>query len=373
MFPAKILLVQLFSNGDCLYATAIARQIKHDYPDCHLSWIISSSCKHILTGNPFVDQIIETTDVAKDNTSSYRKFIKHIQNRKRQGEWDEVFITHLMDTNEANYDGCIRSAIFRGYGRPVTVDIMPVLRLTDKEIKNASDFSVKYKLKEFTHVVLFEFAPLSGQAAITPAESIKIAEILTDSHDTAVILSSARKIDHVNPRIIDGSVLSIRETAAITHYCHFLIGCSSGITWLTTSDGARHLPTLQLLNPFTNWINPLSRDFKRFGIDDSNLIELAEINVQTVAACATAAFSAFGEAKKKYHQPIPLHFKTTRKIVYNLLCYLEIGAILKHIRINREIFGNNPLFYKEVLIGFLISPFKLTANFFRKKIFPKFK
>ena len=28
----KILLVQLYSNGDCLYATTVAQQIKKDFP-----------------------------------------------------------------------------------------------------------------------------------------------------------------------------------------------------------------------------------------------------------------------------------------------------------------------------------------------------
>ena len=46
--PKNILLVQLFSNGDCLYATTIARQIKQDYPGCKLTWAIASFCKDII-------------------------------------------------------------------------------------------------------------------------------------------------------------------------------------------------------------------------------------------------------------------------------------------------------------------------------------
>ncbi|MEO7049339.1 MAG: hypothetical protein ABI091_28810, partial [Ferruginibacter sp.] len=58
--PQKnILLVQLFSNGDCLYATAIARQIKNDFPGCKLSWAIASFCKNIIAHNPYVDEVLE--------------------------------------------------------------------------------------------------------------------------------------------------------------------------------------------------------------------------------------------------------------------------------------------------------------------------
>ena len=60
--PAKkkrIALVQLFSNGDCLYATTVARQIKTDYPGCYLAWVIAGFCKNILDENPFVDEVID--------------------------------------------------------------------------------------------------------------------------------------------------------------------------------------------------------------------------------------------------------------------------------------------------------------------------
>ena len=39
----KILLVQLFSNGDCLYATSVARQIKKDFPGHATSWYNNKS------------------------------------------------------------------------------------------------------------------------------------------------------------------------------------------------------------------------------------------------------------------------------------------------------------------------------------------
>ncbi|MEQ1577992.1 MAG: hypothetical protein ABL894_10090, partial [Hyphomicrobium sp.] len=55
----RILLGQLGSNGDCLYATTIARQIKKDFPGCHLTWAISSLCTRVLDNNPDVDEVWE--------------------------------------------------------------------------------------------------------------------------------------------------------------------------------------------------------------------------------------------------------------------------------------------------------------------------
>lgn len=366
--PKKILLVQLFSNGDCLYATTIARQIKNDFPGCHLTWAIASFCKSIIANNPFVDEIMEVNSVAKNDVASFRKFKKEILQRKSSGEFDEVFITHIMDTNQANYDGSIRSAIFRGYPKPVTVSVQPVLRLYENEISRVEKFSFEHKLSSYKHVLLFEFAPLSGQSKMTKEMALQIAENITSNKEVAVILSSGNKIQHTHKNIIDGSTLTLRETAALTHYCSMLLGCSSGITWIGTSEAAKPLPMIQILNPYTTWINPVSRDFERFGLDASHVIEMTEADEARIITCVKQAMIDFPLAKKIFNQPIPLHFKTTRNIVYNLLCYLEFNAISNHIKINRKFYGNNFSFFREVFIGYITAPFKLIYNIIIKSL-----
>jgi len=95
------------------------------------------------------------------------------------------------------------------------------------------------------------------------------------------------------------------------------------------------------------------------------------IELETIINCVSLALKDFEKAKLKYNQSVPLQFRTTRYIVYNLLCYLEFGAIIKHIKVNREVYGNNWSFYKEVIIGFLSAPFRLLKNIIKKKILKK--
>jgi hypothetical protein len=363
----KILLVQLFSNGDCLYATAVARQIKHDFPGCHLTWAIAPFCQGIIAHNPHVDEVMVVDSVPKNDERAFRRFKKQIAARQQAGEWDEVFITHIMDTNQANYDGCIRSAIFRGYNRPVTLSVQPVLRLSAEETDAARAFAQQYNLQQYKNIILFEFAPQSGQSAITKEWAIELSEVLVQDPATCIILSSAHKINHPSPRIIDGSVLSLRATAGLTHYCTLLLGCSSGISWISTSDAARQLPMVQLLNPYTTWVNPLSRDFERYGLDTGGVIELIDFGGHRIEACVKAALTDFARARAQYHQPPPLHFRTTRNIVYNLLCYLEFRAIARHAAINTATWGHRWAFYKELLMGFIIFPTRLTRNLLQKR------
>jgi ADP-heptose:LPS heptosyltransferase len=359
-------MVQLYSNGDCLYATTVARQIKLDFPGCRLTWAIASFCKMIIANNPHVDEILEVNSVAKNDVAAFRRFKKDIYRQQKEGIYDEVFMIHNMDTNHAYYDGSIRNSILKAYPHPITVPVQPVLRLFPEEIANANKFAIQNGLRNYKEVLLFEYAPQSGQSNITLDFAIRVAEGIVADNNTAVILSSANKVNHPNKSIIDGSSLTLRETAALSHYCTFLLGCSSGITWITTSEAGKQLPMVQLLNAYTTWVNPISRDFKLFHIPNDKVIELLEFDEDKIIRCVNIALTNFEAAKQQFNQPVPLLFKTTRSIVYNLLCYFEFGAIVKHVKVNTAAYGNNFSFYKELLMGFLVAPFTLIRNVFKK-------
>ena len=204
---------------------------------------------------------------------------------------------------------------------------------------------------------------------LTKDEAIKIAEDLCATGNIAVILSSAQKINHPNPAVLDGSELTFRESVYLSNYCTLLLGSSSGITWGTTADGGKMLPMVQLLNPWTVWANPISRDFERQGISTDGLIELIEFDRKKVVDCVTMVFEqGFAAAKATYNQPIPLHFKTTYRIIYNLLCYRQFGAIKKHLQLNAKTFGWKPVLIKEAALAIFGFPFQLVYNKIRKSL-----
>lgn len=364
----KILLVQLFSNGDCLYATTVARQIKNDFPSCTLTWAIAPFCKSIIANNPYVDDIWEVDSVAKNDIIAYRRFKNQLKTIKSEKKYDEIFIIHNMDDNQALYDGCIRSGILAAYPNPITVPVTPVLILTEEEKGKAKQFATANSLDSYKTVVLFEYAPMSGQSKMSKEFALDIAESIVQMEGVCIIMSSGNKIEHPNKAIIDGSQLNLRETAALTHYCHLLLGSSSGITWLSTSDGAKQLPMIQLLNAYTYWVNPVSRDFERFGFSTEKLIELIDFDKKKIVECVQLAINDFHQAKKIFSQPIPLHFKTTERIVYNLLCYLQLNPIKKHIEVNQKMYGFNLNFYIAIVKTFLIFPFKLFYNLVSKRV-----
>jgi len=371
--PKNILLVHLHSNGDCLYATAIARQIKHDHPGCRLTWVVAAWARSVLENNPYIDEIQEVQGVDKNtNTRIHREQRRAAMRKKAAGEYDEVYFTQLIDDNIARYDGTIRSGILRGYGKPITQGLTPVLRLREAELANTAAFAERHHLASYRNVILFEFAPQSGQLAITTDMALQISRQIVENTSTCIILSSANRIDAGDARIIDGSVLSLRETAALSHYCTLLIGCSSGISWITTSDGGKMLPMLQILDAYMPWVNPITRDFERCGLPADEVLEIYDNDPAFIVRCASEILNGdIREVKKKYQQPLPLHFIGTSRNIYNMLCFFQFGAIAEHIRINVSVWGWHPKLIQAIVWGFVSAPFKLVRNVVRKRILKK--
>jgi hypothetical protein len=361
--PQKnILLVQLFSNGDCLYATVVARQIKNDFPGCKLTWAITSFCKNIIAHNPYVDEVLEVREVKKDDITAFRKYKKKVFKEKREGIWDEVFVTTNMDDNLALYDGTIRGMILRAYPKPISVPLQPVVVLSESEKNNVRLFIEKYSIAAFKNVILWEYAPQSGQSVLNFDLVMNVSKKIVQTPGTCVILTSANKFGSTE-NIIDASSLTVRENAALTHYCSLLIGCSSGITWLSTSSAGKMLPMVQLLNPDTIFLNAPSVDFKRYDISSENLIEIITVNEEVIFNCIEKILAEnFSSAKQLYNQSLPLQFNTTNKVVYNMLCYLQFKAIAKHYKIMTGIYGHNKLFLRSFYGSFLSFPFILVKN-----------
>lgn len=366
--PMNILMVHLFANGDCLYATAIARQIKRDYPNCHLTWAIAPFCQPILIGNPFVDEVRVVEEVPRNDTYAFKNFRKKIEQEKAEGRWDELFITSNIDANQAYYDGTIRGMILRSYPGKITVPIQPILNMQRDEIDRVDQFCQEHQLHRFKKIILWEYAPQSGQSELSKELVWEVSRRLTQSLDVAVILSSPHRFES-EAQIIDASPLSIRENAALSHHCHLLIGCSSGITWLCTSTAGKQLPMLQLLNPNALFLNAPSIDFTRFGLSTDELIEMTSWDASKIVACVEQMLTGkMLTAKQEFNQIILLSFKTTEKIIYDRLCFLQFGALSTHIRIMFQQYGWNMALWKSVCTAILGFPFKLIRQFWLKRM-----
>lgn len=333
----KILLVQLLSLGDCLYATAVARQIKKDFPGCHLTWAIGSTCKSILDGNPYLDEVWEIPLKNFDEmTQLWPQFKREALEKKKHGQFDEVFFTQMYG-NAENYDGMIRSSLFRGYPGPITVPLSPVVRLLPPEVENVKRFASSHGLERYRHVILFECSPQSAQSFVTPAFALTVAQkLVSEVPNTLIILSSNKPIPLKDSCIVDGSVLTFRENAELTKYCTLLVGCSSGISWLSTSDWAKPLPMIQLLKPDAFYPASFTRDHEYWGLPTDTIIEMTDCPPEKLVQCiSTVINSGFEQARAEYHERIPMTFHGYNIHMFLLLMRGQFikAAHLLHINI----------------------------------------
>ena len=317
----KILLAQLNSNGDCLYATVIAKQIKEvDYKGSHLTWAVNSKCKQSVSLNPYVDEIWEIP--TKSSVSTYDEwevFLNEAERRKAAGEFDKIFYTQIIGKGTMLFDGGIRSTIYQQYPHKITVSQEPIIRLSDDEVASVRSFSERNNLSRFKDVILMECGPNSFQSALNPQSASEIADKITEVNPSlAIILSSNKKVENPTSQIIDGSELTFRENAELTKYCTLFAGCSSGISWLTTTDWAKPLPKVIVVNHKNYYNSSMMYDHKYAGLPVNDIIELKEC-VETskeLHECLTLILKGlFPEAKKRFHADFRL---TNFKFLYDL-------------------------------------------------------
>jgi hypothetical protein len=308
----RVALVQLVSYGDCLLATLVARQIKRDHPGCHLTWVIGDIFASILDGNPHVDAVhkIVLTSRYEALSSGWEKAKTWVADQVRIGNLEKAYFTQIFPDNLRYYDGLIRTTMYGAYGKPITGPHLPEVFLTEAENRNVADFAVKHCLREFKHVFLFECGPRSGQSPLTPARAEALAHALGKYHPEVVFLMSSKEtLVQPSPQVVDASCLTYRENAALARHCTGLVGCSSGITWLTTSTAAKALPMLQILASSTGVFKfaSVAMDFRRLRLDESRVIEMMEPGDTRIMSCIEKWLSeSHSAARRQFHEELVL-------------------------------------------------------------------
>jgi hypothetical protein len=353
----RILLIHLGANGDCVMATTIARQIKVDYPGCHLTWCIGDRYASVLVNNPDVDaiwafELKNGEPVAPD--AWYRCWAEAVK-RKEAGDFDLIFNTQVFPDNISNFDGTTRSSTFRNYPHPITVPVTPVIRLAPEEVSHVQTFVEAHRLGAYKHVILVECSPGSGQSAFSFESGLEMARRLTMMRrDVVVVISTHIPFVPPHERIIPGHSLSYRENAGLTHHCTLLAGCSSGISWISTSSASKRLQTVQFISRnLAAAFSSMVYDFKYWGLPIEHIIENTTTQVDCMVSIVCSALEDFKGARIKYHQDLtPIFWSwlccvNHRKGFYGII--RSYRPMIYYIQRNglsvKELFAFNSLFW----------------------------
>jgi hypothetical protein len=322
----RILLGHLVSNGDCLYATILARQLRNDFPKAHITWAVSKACAGAVANNPDVDEFwILPSPGAHSKHLSWNLFEREALQRYMRREFDHVLLSQIWPDNYQNFDGTVRPSILRAYGKPITVPIANVIKLTDAEIERVEAFSVANQLLDFEHRILFECSPSSGQSFITAELAQDIAaELYKALPNATVVFNSHLPMKLRDPRSRYSGSLSLREFAHLTRYGTLFVGVGSGGSVAATSTAAKPLPMIQLILGSTSVFASFAHDFEYFAIKDRKIVEMTNQDTQVAAACiATACREGIDVAETMFGERIPVQFD-------GYLHTVEHGLVMRH-------------------------------------------
>jgi hypothetical protein len=244
----------------------------------------------------------------------------------------------------------------------------PIINLSLDEVKKVKDFADLHKLDRFKKIILMECGPESFKSALNPISAKEIADKLTkEDSELAIILSSSKKIDNINPQIIDASILDFRSNAELTKYCTLFVGCSSGISWLTTTNWAKPLPKVIVINPHNHYYNSMIYDHLYAKLPIDNIIELKENKntaVELTECISVILYDSFEKGKKQFHKALKL---------VNFTFLNEIMHINKHNGNHKELFKviSNIIkrngWRKKPILYFISYFFKLPRYFYKYK------
>jgi hypothetical protein len=238
--------------------------------------------------------------------------------------------------------------VLKIFNLPITVSKNAVLRLDEHEKNNVSDFLNLNRISFYPIKILFECAPASGQSSVNYEFAIQVAEnVAARNKNVCFILSGAFNSHIENPQIFNASAISFRENLELINNCDLLVGCSSGITWLTICESAKPIPSIQLLSQDSDLFAGVHFDFEINKIDNSHIIELIDFDVNKTIDCIESALqNGIFQTKLKFHQVYkPSIFNLKNNIMKLVWLKFSLKELINYVEsfLNENKFLNNEI------------------------------
>ena len=306
----RVLLVQLGANGDCLYATILARQLKHDHPNARVVWAIARQSAGLLQNNPYVDEIFEYDVPGRgEMPAMWREVERDALRCLGTGEFSRVVLSQIWPDHFENFDGTVRPSILRAYGAPITVPIETFIAMTGEETGRVEAFAKDQRLSGHEHRILFECGGYSSQSGMNAGLAQEVADHLYRRlPDATVIFSTHLPMTPRDRRSRVASSLSLREIAGLTHHCSLFVGAGSGGTVAASSTASKALPMIQVLAQGTSVFASFAHDFEFFGIQRPPVIETTSNDAGFIAGCIARACEGDARGLLDEVGPIPVTF-----------------------------------------------------------------
>jgi hypothetical protein len=343
--PNRVLLGQLGSGGDCLYTTALARQIKTNWPGCHLTWAVGSLFRPWIEHNPYVDSIW-TVPLAerRDTFARWSMFEAEVVRQLDRGSFDLAVMSQICPGNYQRWDGTVRVSGLRAMPE-LSVPVTPVMRTTADERARVDTFARRLGLDGFRHRILMECQAYSLQSAVTPDTALRLARRVVERvPDTIVVLSLPTPLETGSDRVVVAHELSLRENHDLVDRMSLFVGCISGLSVVAMCEREHPVPMVQLVDRRASIYASVSLDFHHWGLATDQLVELRGPPEDEALACIETVLTAgMAAAKARFDRPLDIDFQMYfESIHFYLLQYGRFADAARSLLITAQRFGWHP-------------------------------
>jgi ADP-heptose:LPS heptosyltransferase len=289
----KILVIQQKMIGDVLVSSILCNNLKKQYPESTIAYMVNAYTIPVIENNPNIDSIIVFKDEFKDNKFDFLKFLFQI----RKSKYDIVIDAYgKIESNLVTLFSGAKTKIgfFKPYSKslyhytineidkPTTnagtaienrlnllkplnfssaLDYKPFIVLTDEEIKNGKQILEKFNV-DFSKKIYMIGVLGSGNNKTYPFEYMaEILDMIVEKTNATLLFNYIPSQENEAKEIynlclsktqenikIDLIPKSIREFLSVTYYCNALIGNEGGAVNMAK---AINIPTFTI---FSTWI-----------------------------------------------------------------------------------------------------------------------
>ncbi|MDW8075779.1 MAG: glycosyltransferase family 9 protein [Bacteroidota bacterium] len=226
----KIGIVLFRTAGDVVNGTIATRQLKHTFPNSHITWFVSERYAFVLDNNPDVDEVV----ALPGDPFQLDAQIGQLLSTRR---WDRFYILapHLAYADVPGGD--LTELMFSKLDIPLTVPLRPVVVLRPEEVQRARQWWSQLPANRPRILVETEFH--SEQTPWDKSYALEMIHRLAPAQPVFVFTAKncPPYLDELRQSYPDvvWCNLPFRDNAELYNLCDAFIGVASGISCLTNA------------------------------------------------------------------------------------------------------------------------------------------
>lgn len=290
----KILVIQQKMIGDVLVSSLICENLKLNYPEAEIHYLVNRFTIPVIENNPYIDKIVIFEDEYRSSKLEFYRFLKQIKKTKYdvvidaygklesnlitlfsgaeikiswEKKYTKLFYTSTLKVSNESKEG-LGSAIenrlnlVKSFKNCEIMANQPKIHMTSSELEDARKKIIKFSKTEESSFIMISALGSNKEKTYPLAYMAKVLDYVVQHTESLLILNyipsqkeQIRQLYGMCSKITQSQILldfevgTIREFLAITKFCKAVVGNEGGAINMAK---ALDVPTFSIFSP---WID----------------------------------------------------------------------------------------------------------------------